>query len=146
MICARLVEIDRRSGRRRVLAPAVPHARLLAADGAAIFIEREGAIEEATTPRRWKVTGRAIALTAADGKLYVATKEGPLWEIDRASGAARDLGLGGWWGTIALAAGGGKLYAVTQAGKLWEVDPAAHTKTILTMSGWESALSLALVR
>jgi hypothetical protein len=91
-------------------------------------------------------TIRAFAVTADGDTLYAATREGPLWEVKLATGARRDLGLGGWWGTLALAAAPGKLYAVTQAGKLWEIDPTAGTKQIVQMSGWEGALALAAAR
>jgi hypothetical protein len=139
------VTIDRRSGKRTARGARLGH--FIASDRGALFAVRDQQIVElAPTVAAWPVPGRPIALAAADGKLYVATHEGPLYEIDRGSGARRDLGLGGWWGTLALAAGGGKLYAVTVAGKLWEIDPRAGTKTILAMSGWESALSLSLLR
>ena len=90
-----------------------------------------------------KVPGTIRASVIDGGKLYAATREGPLWEVDVASGARRNLGLGGWWGTIALGAAGGKLYAVTITGKVWEIDPAAGTKTIVQMAGWENAIAIA---
>jgi hypothetical protein len=139
-----VLAIDRKSGKRTALGSGYGHQ--LAADGAAVFAVRADHVEEVATSRKWPIVGHAIALAAADGKIYVATHEGPLFEIDRASGARRDLGLGEWWGTLALAAGGGKLYAVTEAGKLWEIDPRAGTKTILAMQGWAAALSLSLMR
>jgi len=76
----------------------------------------------------------------------VATKAGPLLELDRASGAVRDLGLGDWWGTVALAWSDGALYAVTVAGKLWRIDPARNEKTIVAMDGWQGAIDLAVLR
>jgi hypothetical protein len=141
-----LVQIDARSGRRaNVLELADIH--LVAADGAAAFAEAHGVIVEVGTDRRWKVAGRPIALAAGAGKLWIATKEGPLWEIDRQSGAQRDLALGDWWGTVALAhGGGGQLYAVTVAGKLWHIDPASRQKTIVAMDGWQGAIDLAVLR
>ena len=68
--------------------------------------------------------GQPIALAAGDGKLWLATKAGPLVEVDRATGRERNLPLGDWWGTIALAYADHALYAVTVAGKLWRIDPA----------------------
>jgi len=80
----------------------------------------------------------------------VATKAGPLLELDRKSGATRDLGLGDWWGTVALAWSDGALYAVTVAGKLWRIDPArpdgTAAKTIVAMDGFQGAIDLAVVR
>ena len=93
-----------------------------------MFAEADGVIVEVGTDRKWKIAGRPIALAAGDGKLYVATKEGPLWEVDRATGTQRNLGLGDWWGTIALAYGDHALYAVTVAGKLWKHRSAATTR------------------
>ena len=115
------------------------------------LIDREheligGVLVEVGSDRRWKVAGRPIALAAADGRLYVATKEGPLWQIDRKSGQQTDLQLGDWWGTLALAAGGGQLWAVTVAGKLWHIDPARRQKTIVAMDGWQGAIDLSVLR
>jgi hypothetical protein len=126
---------------------AVPAARHLAADGADLFVSTDGFIVQPNTGRRWPVPGHVIALAAAAGKLYAATKEGPLFELDRKSGQLRPLGLGDWWGTLALAATPeAQLYAVTVSGKLWHIDPVARTKTIVSMDGWQSALDLAVLR
>jgi hypothetical protein len=123
-----------------------PHAHLIAADGDEGFAEHDGVIVRIGSARSWKVPGRPIALAAGDGKLWVATKEGPLYEVDRASGTRRDLGLGDWWGTVALAYAGHALYAVTVAGKLWRIDPTGPNKTIVAMDGWQGAIDLSVLR
>jgi hypothetical protein len=139
------VRIDLASGRQeRVVTLARAHR--LAADGGALFVEADGVIVEAGTPHQWRVPGRPIALAAAAGKLWVATKEGPLWELDLATGSRRELGLGDWWGTLGLVAADGQLWAVTVAGKLWRIDPVRHEKTILSMDGWQGAVDLAVLR
>jgi hypothetical protein len=146
--------VDLRSG-TLTLALVAPHARLLAADGPDAFTEVDGELVQIGAPpaaavRRWKVAGRAIALAAGGGKLYVATKAGPLLELDRATGTTRDLGLGDWWGTVALAWADGALYAVTVAGKLWRIDPARPdgkaAKTIVAMDGFQGAIDLSVLR
>ena len=136
--------VDLRSGKR--------HARARRAARAPRHCRRRRSVRRADgeivlvgTGRTWKVAGRPIAIAAGDGKLYVATKAGPLVEIDRTSGAQRDLGLGGWWGTIALAYADHALYAVTVAGKLWRIDPAAREKTIVAMDGWQGAIDLSVL-
>src|SRR5439155_5762336 len=121
-----------KSGARTPVAT-FPRLHGLAADGAGVFAEVDGEIREPGTQNVWKITGRAIAVAAGDGKLWVATRAGPLWEIDRKSGAQRDLQLGDWWGTLGLAWSDGALYAVTVAGKLWRIDPARRQKTIVAM-------------
>jgi outer membrane protein assembly factor BamB len=123
-----------------------PHAHRVAADGADAFCEHDGAIVQIGTSHTWKIAGRPIALAAGDGKLYVATKEGPLWEVDRATGKQANLGLGDWWGTIALTYGEHALYAVTVAGKLWKIDPQRRQKTIVAMDGYQGAVDLAVLR
>ena len=80
------------------------------------------------------------------GKLWIATKDGPLLEIDRATSAQRDLGLGNWFGTLGLAYAEGALFAVTVAGKLWRIDPQRREKTIVSMDGWQGAIDLAVLR
>jgi hypothetical protein len=137
--------VDLESG-QLVLALVEPRAHLIATDGADAFAEHEGAIVQIGTARSWKLPGRPIALAAGDGKLWVATKEGPLYEVDRASGVRRELGLGDWWGTIALAWADHALYAVTVAGKLWRIDPARREKTIVAMDGWQGAIDLSVLR
>lgn len=140
-----VVQIDVRSGKRAVVV-ALARVHRLAADGAALFAEADGVVVEAGSDRRWKLTGRPIALAAGDGKLWAATKEGALWEIDRTSGAQRDLALGDWWGTLALAYADHALYAVTVAGKLWKIDPQRREKTIVSMDGWQGAIDLSVLR
>ena len=140
-----VVRVDARRG-TRTTAIALPRARLVAAEGAAVFVEADGVVVEAGAPRRWTVPGHPIALAAGDGKLYVATHEGPLWEIDRATGKERDLGLGDWWGVLGMAAGGRQLFVATVSGKLWRIDPAARTKTIVAMDGWQGAIGLSVLR
>jgi hypothetical protein len=140
-----VVRIDPTSG-KQVLLLVAPHARLVAADGNEAFAEVDGILGKIGEPFRCKVPGRSIALAAGDGKLFVATKEGPLWEVDRASCAARDLKLGDWWGTLALAWADHALYAVTVAGKLWRIDPARREKTIVAMDGWQGAIDLSVLR
>ena len=142
---AGVVTIDLASG-KQVLALVAPHAHLIAADGSDAFAEVDGRIGKIGAELRCKVAGRPIALAAGDGKLFVATREGPLWEVDRDSCRARDLGLGGWWGTLALAWADDGLYAVTVAGKLWRIDPARRQKTIVAMDGWQGAIDLSVLR
>lgn len=144
----RVVSIDAKTG-RRATACALPHLHRIAADGASVFAEADGVVVACQADgkgRRWSVPGRPIALAAGDGKLWAATQAGPLYEVDRTTGAVRDLGLGGWWGTLALARADGALYAVTVAGKLWRIDPAERRKTIVAMDGWQGALDLAVLR
>jgi hypothetical protein len=137
-----LDEIDLTSGKRKRLG-AWPSLRAAASDGSALYAAHDGIIETVGGARPpLPLKGAALAMAVADNKLYVATRQGPLWEIDLASGASRDLGLGGWWGTLALTSDGKKLFAVTQVGKVWEIDPIANTKTILAMGGWEGALAV----
>lgn len=140
-----VVQIDAKSGKRATLLE-LARVHRLAADGASVFAEADGVVLEVGSDRRWKVPGRPIALAAGDGKLWLATKEGPLWEIDRHSGRERQLALGDWWGTIALAFGGHALYAVTVAGKLWRIDPVQAQKTIVAMDGWQRAIDLSVLR
>jgi hypothetical protein len=142
---AQVVSIDPKTG-ARVTVVSLPRLHRVAADGASVFAEADGVIVEAGVPRRWKVSGRPVALAAGAGKLWVATKEGPLWEIDRATGTQRDLKLGDWWGTLALGFAGGQLYAVTVAGKLWRIDPHKGDKTIVAMDGWQGAVDLSVLR
>jgi hypothetical protein len=138
--------VDVRTG-KLTLALVEPHAHLVAVDGADAFVERDGAIVQVGTARTWKVGGHPIALAAGRGKLWVATKAGPLVEIDRATTKQRTLPLGDWWGTIKLAYGGEHaLYAVTVAGKLWRIDPPRDGKTIVAMDGWQGAIDLSVLR
>ncbi|MGZ3408412.1 MAG: hypothetical protein ACXVAN_18305, partial [Polyangia bacterium] len=146
LTAAGVVRIDLVSG-AQVLALVAPHAHLVAADGPEVFAEVDGHVGKVGTELRCPVAGRPIALAAGDGTLFVATKEGPLWAIDRASCRARDLGLGDWWGTLALAWGDDHaLYAVTVSGKLWRIDPARRQKTIVAMDGWQGAIDLSVLR
>jgi hypothetical protein len=139
-----VVLIDPKSGKRTTQLE-LANIRHIAADGASVFAEADGVVVEVGSARRWKIVGRPIALAAGDGKLWVATKEGPLWEIDRHSGKSRNLGLGDWWGTVALVHSDA-LYAVTVAGKIWRIDPARGEKTIVAMDGWQGAIDLAVLR
>lgn len=139
-----VVQIDPTSGKRTTRLEAA-NLRHLAADGASVFAEAGGVVVEVGGERRWKLAGRPIAMAAGGGKLFVATKEGPLWEIDRQSGRQRDLGLGDWWGTVALAHSDA-LYAVTVAGKIWRIDADKRQKTIVAMDGWQGAIDLAVLR
>jgi hypothetical protein len=138
-------EVDPKRGARTPLLMNA-HAQLLTADGTAVFDEDQGTILESGTPNTWHVEGRPIAMAAGDGKIFVATKAGPLVEIDRASGKQRILPLGDWWGTLALAFGDHALYAVTVAGKLWRIDPVRNEKTIVAMDGWQGAIDLSVLR
>jgi outer membrane protein assembly factor BamB len=140
-----VVRVDLASGKRATVLE-LSRVHRIAADGDALFAEADGVIVEAGTDRKWKIAGHPIALAAGDGKLYVATKEGPLWEVDRADGKQRDLQLGDWWGTLALAYGDHGLYAVTVAGKLWHIDPQRREKTVVAMDGWQGAIDLAVLR
>ena len=140
------VRIDVASGQRERVVT-LPRAHRLAVDGSALFVEADGVIVEAGTTHSWRVPGRPIALAAAAGKLWIATKEGPLFEIDRATAGQRDLGLGNWFGTLGLAAtADGQLFAVTVAGKLWRIDPQRREKTIVSMDGWQGAIDIAVLR
>jgi hypothetical protein len=141
---AEVVRIEASSGRRTPVAK-WPHPGLLLSDGNVLLGVHDGAVEEVgASSRSWKLDGHAIAGAACDGRVFVATHEGPLWQLDRASGRKRDLGLGGWWGTLALACRGTHLYAATQSGKLWDIDFAAGTKRALAMDGWQSTVALAV--
>ena len=140
-----VVQIDLRSGKRATVLE-LPRLHRLAADGADVFAEADGDVVHVGTPERWKVPGQPIALAAGDGKLWLATKAGPLVELDRKSGKQRTLPLGDWWGTLALAYGDHALYAVTVAGKLWRIDPAKNEKTIVAMDGWQGAIDLSVLR
>ncbi|HWE26998.1 MAG TPA: hypothetical protein VHB97_03305 [Polyangia bacterium] len=139
------VRIDVVSGQRRRVVT-LPRAHRLATDGDALFVEADGVIVEAGTAHAWRVTGHPIALAAGSGDLWIATKEGPLIEIDRATSVQRELGLGNWFGTLGLAYADGGLFAVTVAGKLWRIDPQRREKTIVTMDGWQGAIDLAVLR
>ena len=138
-------QIDARTGKRATLLT-LPRVHRLAADGSDVFAEADGDVLHVGTPERWKVPGRPIALAAGDGKLWLATKAGPLVELDRATGKERNLPLGDWWGTLALAYADHALFAVTVAGKLWRIDPAHDEKTIVAMDGWQGAIDLAVLR
>jgi hypothetical protein len=140
-----VVRIDLANGKRTTVLE-LPRLHRIAAEGASVFAEADGVVVEVGTDRKWKVAGRPIALAAGDGKLYVATKEGPLWEVDRATSQQRNLGLGDWWGTIALAYSDHALFAVTVAGKLWRIDPQQRQKTIVAMDGYQGAIDLAVLR
>jgi hypothetical protein len=140
-----VVQIDAATGKRAAVVE-LPRVHRLAADGSALFAEADGVVVEVGTDRRWKLAGRPIALAAGDGKLWAATKEGPLWEVDRTAGTQRDLALGDWWGTLALAYTDHALYAVTVAGKLWKIDPQRREKTIVSMDGWQGAIDLSVLR
>jgi hypothetical protein len=137
--------VDLRSG-KLARALAEPRARLLAADGDAAFCEYDNTIVQIGTARTWSVPGRPIAMAAGDGKLWVATHEGPLWQLDRASAGVVKLELGDWWGTLGLVYADHALYAVTVAGKIWRIDPAKNEKTIVAMDGWQGAIDLAILR
>ena len=138
-------EVDPKRGTRTPLLMN-SSAHLLAADGPAVFSEDQGTILEIGTPNLWYVDGKPIAMAAGDGKIWVATKAGPLVEIDRESGRHRALPLGDWFGTVALAYGDHALYAVTVVGKLWRIDPAKNGKTIVAMDGWQGAIDLSVLR
>lgn len=139
--------VDIASGRRQRVVT-MPHAHRLAVDagGDALFVEADGVVVEAGTARSWRVPGRPIALAAGAGKLWIATKDGPLLELDRATSVQRDLGLGNWFGTLGLAFAEGQLWAVTVAGKLWRIDPQRREKTIVSMDGWQGAIDIAVLR
>jgi hypothetical protein len=143
---AGVVRIDARRG-QPIVALVDPHVHRLAVDQEDAFAETDGVIVQVGTAQRWKVPGRPIALAAGNGKLWAATREGPLYEIDRASGAVRKLeGIGDWWTTLALAFSDGQLYAVTLSGKVWRIDPLKPEKTIVAMDGWQRTIDLAVLR
>jgi len=142
-------QLDLRTGKRENLMKRADGVHLLCG-GDQLYYVHEGIIQSLAGPGGWPgwvVPGRHVRALAANGaQVFVATREGPLWSFDFTRGEQRDLGMGGWWGTLALAADGSGLYAVTQAGKLWHIDPAKSVKTIIAMSGWEGALALAVSR
>jgi hypothetical protein len=140
-----VVQIDLATGKRTTVLER-PRLHRIAADGNDVFAEADGDVVHVGTPEHWRVPGQPIAMAAGDGKLYLATRAGPLVELDRATGQQRTLPLGDWWGTLALAWGDHALYAVTVAGKLWRIDPARNEKTIVAMSGWQGAIDLAVLR
>jgi hypothetical protein len=141
----RALRVDLKSGKREVVLER-PRLHRLAADGDQLFAETDGTIETVGADQKWKVAGRPIALAAGDGKLWAATKEGPLVQIDRKTGAQAQLGMGDWWGTLALAFHDGKLYAATVSGKLWQIDPVKREKTIVAMDGWQGTIDLTVLR
>jgi hypothetical protein len=140
-----VVQINLATGKRTTVLE-LPRLHRIAAEGASLFAEADGVVVEAGTDHEWKIAGHPIALAAGDGKLYAATREGPLWEVDRATATQRKLPLGDWWGTIALAFCDHALYAVTVAGKLWRIDPRKDEKTIVAMDGWQGAIDLSVLR
>jgi hypothetical protein len=147
---AGVVRIDPRRGQPTVEL-VDPHVHRLAVDGDEAFAEIDGVIVQVGTPRRWKVPGRPIALAAGNGRLWAATKEGPLFQVDRQSGEVKKLeGIGDWWTTLALACSEGQLYAVTLSGKVWRIDPGSGAsrpeKTIVAMDGWQGTIDLAVLR
>jgi hypothetical protein len=134
-----LVTIDEQTGKRTPVAT-WPRSGLLAG-GVGIH---DGVVEvlgDAT--RKWPVTGTPIAAAATGERVFFATREGPLWQVDLATGRKRDLGLGSWWGALAMAAQGTHVYVATQSGKLWDIDIAAGTKTAVAMEGWQNTIALA---
>jgi len=142
-----VVEIDDGTGKRTTVAT-WPHGGLLVGDGDLLLGVHDGKIEPVLPGHEgamsWKLAGQPLAATACADKVFIATREGPLWQLDRSSGRQRDLGMGSWWATLALACQGTHLYAATQAGKLWDIDFAAGTKTALAMDGWQGTVALAV--
>lgn len=137
-----LVEINPMSGERRELEK-WPHGGLLVSDGTQPVGIHDGKV---TLPggKQMALAGRPVAAGGGDGHVFVATKEGPLWQFDTASGRSRKLGLGDWWGALALAVDGPKLYVATQSGKLWEIDYGKVEKSALAMDGWQGAIGMAV--
>ena len=142
-----VVQIDAKTGKRTLLAK-WPFVGFLAADGEVLIASHDKTIEVvgATPPASWNVGGYPIAFAAAAGHVFVATHEGPLYQLDRATGLVRDLGMGGWFNTLGLAATATRLYAVTTSGKLWEIDFAQSKKSALAMDGWQMAIALLVSR
>jgi hypothetical protein len=139
------LEIDLRDGQRTELPLRVEYPVDVFACGGARFFAHWVEIVEldaAGREHRYKLPGHPMTVTAAGDKIYTATKEGTLWEIDRPSGKLRDLGLGGWHGAVSMAVDHELLYVVTRIGKLWEIDPRARTSTIIDMEGWMGTLAL----
>jgi hypothetical protein len=138
-----VMEIDDASGKRTARGTWA-HAGLLAGDTMPLGIH-DGVVEVIGAPdKKWPITGHPIAAAATGERLFVATREGPLWQIDLATGRQRDLGLGGWWGTLAMAAQATHLYVATSSGKVWDIDYAAGTKTALAMDGWQGTVGIAM--
>jgi hypothetical protein len=137
-----LVEINPTSGERRELEK-WEHGGLLVSDGVQPVGIHDGNV---TLPggKRMPLTGRPVAAGGGGGHVFVATKEGPLWQFDTASGRSRKLGLGDWWGALAIAVDGQKLFVATQSGKLWEIDYGKLEKNALAMDGWQAAIGMAV--
>jgi hypothetical protein len=137
-----LVEIDPMSGARKELEK-WEHGGFLVSDGT----QAVGIHDNGVTPvgkRPIPLAGRPVAAGGGEGRVFVATKEGPLWQFDVATQRSRKLGLGDWWGALAIAVEGHKLYVATQSGKLWEIDYGALTKNALAMDGWQGAVALSV--
>jgi len=138
-----LVEIDPSSGERKELEK-WPHGGLLVSDGTQAVGIHDGNVT-ALGGKPIALPGRPVAAGGGEGHVFVATKEGPLWQFDLASGRSRKLpGLGDWWGALAIAVDGQKLYVPTQSGKLWEIDYGKVEKTALAMDGWQGAVAAAV--
>ena len=142
-----VVQIDPVSGKRTVLGK-WPNLSFLAADGDLLIATHGKTVEVvgATPLAAWLLGGHPIAIAAAAGHVFVATREGPMYQLDRATGLVRDLGMGGWFNTLGLAADATHLYAVTTSGKVWEIDFAQSKKTALAMDGWQMAIALLVSR
>ncbi len=112
--------------------------------GESMVVEQKGSVLDGD--RKFPVQGHPIALALTEKRIYVATKEGPLWIIDRATGMQRELVFGNWWNVIDMSAYEDRLYIITSSGKLWEIAPDVPEKHALAMSGWESAYTIAVLR
>jgi hypothetical protein len=140
-------EVDIKTGARKPLAHHSGRVFAIAADGEAVYALVVDGTTMSVAPAGGTPTvlpGRPLAIAAAAGHVFVATREGPLWQLDVATSRRRDLGLGGWWGTLALAADATHVYAVTVSGKIWSIDIVSLTKTAVSMGGWESAAALSV--
>jgi len=142
-----VVELSLTNGARTTMAH-FARPPLLGFDGTKLLAAHDGVIEELGVPankaRKWPVVGKPIALAATATRVYCATREGPLWQIEREAGSQRDLGLGGWWGTLALDADQAGVYVATQSGKLWQIDPTTLTKVAAAMDGWAGTVGLSV--
>ncbi len=141
-----VIAIDPASGKREPLGH-VAQAGPLATDGNVVLIGHGREVTQLGGPS-WKLGGRPIALAASDGRVFAATKEGPLYQLDRATGRTRDLGGGAWFNVLAMQATATRLYVLTTSGKVWAIDFTEEPprKQALAFDGWQMAIGLVVSR
>ena len=154
-----VVAIDPASGNREPLGH-VAQAGPLATDGDVVLIAHGREVTQVggswgpdegrggQRPYKCKLSGRPIALAASDGRVFAATKEGPLVQLDRATGRTRDLGGGAWFNVLAMQATATRLYVLTTSGKVWAIDFTQDPpkKQALAFDGWQMAIGLVVSR